>query len=178
VEELLMITKRLVMPLVACCLLGSVAAADDHLEIKGFHVGMTSLELRSHKADFCYDHLGCDISRKTPFTVGGVKGRFLHATYDSDAIVNSIEFTFDSLRFANLKAALLDKYPGTKCATSDVTNRVGTHFQQIVCRYEEDKEGIYLARYDGNVLRSVLFVMSAVKREDLKMRLEAAQKDL
>lgn len=97
--------------------------------------------------------------------------------YDNDARVNSIEFTFDSLRFASLKGALLEKYLETKCATSDVTNRIGAHFQQIICRYETDKEGIYLARYDGNVLHSVMFVMSADKRDEVRARLEAAQKE-
>jgi hypothetical protein len=156
---------------------GAAAAAGDYLEIKGFHVGMTSLELRSHKEDFCYSE-GCAFSRKIPFTVGGVKGKWLAATYNGDAMVNSVEFIFDSLRFENLKSALFEKYPGAKCATSDVINRQGTHFDQIVCRYETDKDGIYLARYDGNSTKSVLFVMSADKKEELRARLAAAQKDL
>ena len=154
------------------------ALADgDHLEIKGFHVGMKNWEVTAHEHDFCYAKT-CPLSRKTPFTVGGVTGKFLNATYDDSAAANLVEFGFDSFGFENLKNALVEKYPGTKCMNSEVITRLGLHVPQVVCRYETDKDGIYLMRVAGNINKSLLFIMSAEKREEVKEHIVAANHDL
>jgi hypothetical protein len=169
---------KLVIALSACCAWNSAAIADDAVEIKGFHVGMTRSEVKARESDFCYDHLGCDLTHKTRFTVGGVNAKKVSATYSSNAMADSIEFEFGSSGFSRLKAALIEKYPGTECKSEDVTNLLGNHFEQVICRYETGTGGIYLARYDRSLLTSVMFVMSADKKELIEERLAAAKKDL
>jgi hypothetical protein len=159
-------------------LVASFAVADsDPLDIKGFHVGMKNWEITAHEHDFCYAKT-CPLSHKTPFTVGGVTGKFLNATYDDSAAANLVEFGFDSFGFQNLRNALLQKYPGTKCVNSEVITRLGLHVPQEVCRYETDKDGIYLMRVAGNINKSLLFIMSAEKREEVKEHIVAANHDL
>jgi hypothetical protein len=170
---------RLVIASMAVSVLASsFAVADgDLLEIKGFHVGMKNWEVTAHEHDFCYAK-SCPLSHKTPFTVGGVTGRFFNATYDDSATANLVEFGFDSFGFQNLRNALVEKYPGTKCRNSEVITRLGLHVPQVVCRYETDKDGIYLMRVAGNINRSLLFIMSAEKREEVKEHIVAANHDL
>jgi hypothetical protein len=153
------------------------AVAGEHLDIKGFHVGMQRWELKAHEKDFCYAE-GCVLSRKTPFTVGGVKGRLLAATYDSSATADSIDFTFDSFGFDGLRKAMVEKYPNTACVDSEVITRLGLHVPQVTCKFETADDGIYLVRVAGNINRSLLLVMSAQKRQDVRNHLEAANKDL
>ena len=147
------------------------------LDIKGFHVGMKNWEVTAHERDFCYAKV-CGLSHKTPFTVGGVTGKFLNATYDDSAAANLVEFGFDSFGFKNLRNALVSKYPDTKCVNSEVITRLGIHVPQVVCRYETDRDGIYLMRVAGNINKSLLFIMSAEKREEVKEHIVAANHDL
>jgi hypothetical protein len=158
-------------------LLSGAAFADDSVDIKGFHAGMKRYELKGHLTDFCYLE-GCALSRKTPFTVGGVKGKLLSATYDSDGAADSIDFIFDSFGFGQLRAAMLEKFPGTKCENSEAITRLGLHVPQVLCRFETAKDGIYLVRVAGNINRSVMFVMSAEKRQEVREHIAAANKDL
>lgn len=168
--------KGIFLSLAVSLLTSSVASADDLLEIKGFHVGMKTWEVTAHEHDFCYSKV-C-LAHKTPFTVGGVAGKFLNATYDDSAAANLVEFGFDSFGFQNLRSALVEKYPGTKCMNSEVITRLGLHVPQVVCRYETDKDGIYLVRVAGNINSSLLFIMSAEKREEVKEHIIAANHDL
>jgi hypothetical protein len=164
--------------LVASCLLTqSIVAAEDDLEIKGFHSGMKRYELTGHLKEFCYRE-GCALSRKTPFTVGGVKGRFLTADYNANGEADAIEFVFDSLQFAPLQAALTEKYPQAVCQSSEAIARSGIKVPQVMCRYETSSAGIYLLRVAGNINRSVMFVLSAEKRQEVRDRVIAATRDL
>jgi hypothetical protein len=156
----------------------SAGQAEDFLEIKGFHVGMKSWEFKAHQTDFCYME-GCFLSpNKTFFTVGGVKGRFFGVSYNDSAEVAMAEFTFDSLQFDHLRTALIEKYPRAKCSDSEVITRLGRRVPQMVCGFETAKDGIYLVRVAGNINRSLMFVMSAEKRKDLRDHIAAANKDL
>jgi hypothetical protein len=170
--------KLAIAGMAASVLVSSFTLADDGLvEVKGFHIGMKNWEVTAHERDFCYGK-GCALSRKTPFTVGGVAGKFLNATYDDSAAANLIEFGFDSFGFTRLRAAIVEKYPGTKCVDSEVITRLGLHVPQVLCRYETDKDGIYLMRVAGNINRSLLFIMSADKKQDVKDHIVAANHDL
>jgi len=151
--------------------------ADEFVEIKGFHVGMKSWEFKAHQTDFCYVE-GCLLAKKIPFTVGGVKGRFFGVTYNDSAEVTMAEFSFESLQFEHLRTALIEKYPKTKCLDSEVMSRLGRRVPQVVCGFENPKDGIYLVRVAGNINRSLMFVMSAEKRQELKEHIAAANKDL
>ena len=161
----------------ASALVSSLVFADDHLEIKGFHVGMKNWEVTAHERDFCYEKV-CPFSRKTPFTVGGVSGKVLKATYDDSAAANLIEFGFDSFGFSSLRTAMVEKYPGTKCVDSEVITRLGIHVPQVLCRYETDKDGMYLMRVAGNINKSLLFIMSSEKKQEVKDHIIAANHDL
>lgn len=173
-----MLIKRLLGPVAVGLAMVVVAqAADDYLDVKGFHVGMQGYELKGHLSDFCYEE-GCALSRKTPFTVGGVKGKLLHASYDANGSANLIEFKFDSMQFAHLRTALVEKFPKTQCVDSEVITRLGLHVPQVLCRYETERDGIYLVRVDGNINRSVMFVISAEKRQEVRDHIAAANKDL
>ncbi len=163
--------------LLGSILLSGTAFAEDSVDIKGFHAGMKRYELTGHLTDFCYLE-GCAFSRKTPFTVGGVKGRLLATTYDNNGTADSIDFIFDSFGFDQLRAAMLEKFPGTKCENSEVITRLGLHVPQVLCRFETSKDGIYLARVAGNINKSVMFVMSAEKRQEMREHIAAANKDL
>jgi len=176
-EELLMLVKWSIAALLASVGLCGLASADDFLDIKGFHAGMKRYELKGHLTDFCFQQ-GCAFSKKTPFTVGGVKGQFLGATYDSNGAADSIDFTFDSFDFKQLRAALTDKYPHSNCVNSEAITRLGIKVPQVFCRFETDKDGIYLIRVAGNINRSMMFVMSAEKREEVKEHVVAANRDL
>jgi hypothetical protein len=134
-------------------------------------------ELKGHLNDFCYAE-GCVLSRKTPFTVGGVKGKLLRTSYDSNGAADLIEFKFDSLQFAHLRSAMIEKFPKTQCVDSEVITRLGIRVPQVLCRYETPKDGIYLARVAGNINRSVMFVISAERRREVKDHIAAANKDL
>jgi hypothetical protein len=158
-------------------LFGTAAYADESIDIKGFHAGMKRYELKGHLSDFCYLE-GCTLSRKTLFTVGGVKGKLLAATYDADGTADSIDFIFDSFGFDHLRAAMLEKFPATRCEISEVITRLGLHVPQVICRFETQKDGIYLARVAGNINKSVMFVISAEKRQEVRDHLAAANKDL
>jgi hypothetical protein len=158
-------------------LFSTAASADESVEIKGFHAGMQRYELKGHLTDFCYLE-ACAFSRKTPFTVGGVKGKLFTATYDSAGEADSIDFIFDSFGFDRLRAAMLDKFPATKCENSEAITRLGLHVPQVLCRFETAKDGIYLVRVAGNINKSVMFVMSAEKRQELREHIAAANKDL
>jgi hypothetical protein len=153
-------------------------ATDDDIEIKGFHLGMKRWELKAHERDFCYSKAGCALSHKTQFTVGGVDGKLLTATFDDDAAVNSVEFVFDSFGFEQIRRALLEKYPHASCLNSEVITRQGIKLPQVICRFETDRDGIYLLRVAGNINRSLLFVMSADKRQEVRDHIAAATKDL
>jgi hypothetical protein len=156
---------------------GTAASAEESLEIKGFHAGMQRHELKGHLTDFCYLE-ACALSRKTPFTVGGVKGKLLTATYNSEGAADSIDFVFDSFGFDRLRAAMLEKFPATKCENSEAITRLGLHVPQVLCRFETNKDGIYLVRVAGNINKSVMFVMSAEKRQELREHIAATNKDL
>jgi hypothetical protein len=158
-------------------LFGTVAYADESVDIKGFHAGMKRYELKGHLSDFCYLE-ACTLSRKTLFTVGGVKGKLLAATYDTDGAADSIDFIFDSFGFDHLRAAMLEKFPATRCENSEVITRLGLHVPQVLCRFETAKDGIYLVRVAGNINKSVMFVMSAEKRQEMREHVAAANKDL
>lgn len=158
-------------------LLSGAAFAEDSVDIKGFHAGMKRYELTGHVTDFCYLE-GCVLSRKTPFTVGGVKGRLLAATYDSNGAADLIDFIFDSFGFDQLRAAMIEKFPNTKCENSEVITRLGLHVPQVLCRFETPKDGIYLVRVAGNINKSVMFVMSAEKRQEMREHIAATNKDL
>jgi hypothetical protein len=158
-------------------LLSGAAFAEDSVDIKGFHAGMKRYELTGHLTDFCYLE-GCALSRKTPFTVGGVKGRLLAATYDSNGTADSIDFIFDSFAFDQLRAAMLEKFPDTKCDKSEVITRLGLRIPQVFCHFETAQDGIYLARVAGNINKSVMFVMSAEKRQEVREHIAATNKDL
>jgi hypothetical protein len=155
----------------------TAALADEFLDIKGFHVGMKGHELKGHLTDFCYQE-GCGFSRKTPFTVGGVKGKFLTASYDTNGAADTIDFIFDSFEFEHLRGALVEKFPQSTCANSEVITRLGLRVPQVLCRYETAKDGIYLVRVAGNINKSVMFVMSAEKRQDVRDHVAAANRDL
>ena len=170
-------TKLAVGIFATSILLSQSFAADEHLEIKGFHAGMKRYELSGHLTDFCFKER-CVLSRKTAFTVGGVKGRFLTATYNSDGEADLIEFGFDSLKFSQLQAALTEKYPQAACKNSEVITRLGLRVPQVVCRYETASEGIYVLRVAGTINRSLLFVMSAEKRLEVRDHFAAATRDL
>jgi hypothetical protein len=158
-------------------LLSTVAFADESVDIKGFHAGMQRHELKGHLTDFCYLE-ACALSRKTPFTVGGVKGKLLTATYDGDGAADSIDFIFDSFGFDHLRAAMLEKFPAARCENSEAITRLGLHVPQVICHFETSKDGIYLMRVAGNINRSVMFVMSAEKRKEVRDHIVAANKDL
>ncbi len=158
-------------------LFSAAASADEYLDIKGFHVGMKGYELKGHLTDFCY-HEGCVVSRKTPFTVGGVKGKLLNATYDTNGAADMIEFVFDSFGFDSIRSAFIEKYPNAKCVNSEVITRIGLRVPQVVCRYETDRDGIYLVRVAGNINKSLMFVISAEKRQEVRDHIAAANKDL
>jgi hypothetical protein len=164
--------------LVLACLVSAAAmASEQYLEIKGFHVGMKAWELKAHQTDFCYVE-GCTFSNKVPFTVGGIKGRFLTASYNDSAEVDSVDFTFDSLEFEHLRTALLEKYPRAKCADSEVITRRGLRVPQVVCGFETPSDGIYLVRVAGNINRSMMVLMSAEKKQEMREHIAAANKDL
>jgi hypothetical protein len=107
-----------------------------------------------------------------------VKGKVLMVTHDDSAVVDSVGFVFDSFGFVNLKAALVEKYPDSKCVTSEVVTRLGLRVPQMICRYETATDGIYLMRAAGNINRSQLFLMSAEKRQEVQNRISSANKDL
>jgi len=172
-----MLIKWSIFALLLSAGLCELASADDLLDIKGFHAGMKGYELKGHLTDFCFQE-GCAFSKKTPFTVGGVKGKFLAATYDSNGAADSIDFVFDSFGFEPLRAALIDKYPQSKCVNSEVITRRGIQVPQVLCRFETGKDGIYLIRAAGSINQSMMFVMSAEKREEVKEHVVAANRDL
>jgi hypothetical protein len=158
-------------------LFSTAASAGDSVDIKGFHAGMPRHDLTGHLTDFCYLE-GCALSRKTPFTVGGIKGKFLTATYDGNGAADSIDFIFDSFGFDRLRTAMIEKFPGTECVDSEVITRLGLHVPQVLCHFESAKDGIYLVRVAGNINKSVMFVMSAEKRQEVREHVAAANKDL
>src|SRR5471032_837667 len=99
-----MTNKWMLPTLLLSVLFSTVASAEESVDIKGFRAGMQRHELKGHLTDFCYLE-GCALSRKTPFTVGGVKGRFLTASYDGNGAADSIDFIFDNFGFDHLRAA-------------------------------------------------------------------------
>jgi hypothetical protein len=172
-----MANRWTISTLLLSVLFSAAAFADESVDIKGFHSGMQRHELKGHLTDFCYLE-GCALSRRTPFTVGGVKGKFLTASYDGNGAADSIDFIFDSFGFDHLKAAMLEKFPETKCVSSEVITRLGLHVPQVLCRFETNKDGIYLARVAGNINKSVMFVMSAEKRQEVRDHIAVANRDL
>lgn len=163
--------------MIGSTLVSAIALGAEHLDVKGFHVGMQRWEIKAHESDFCYTGR-CTLSHKPLFTVGDVRGRLLGATYDDSARATSIDFAFDSFGFDRLKAALLTKYPDARCTTSEAITRLGLHVPQVVCRYETETDGIYLVRVAGNINRSLLFLMSAEKRREVLTHIAAANHDL
>jgi len=102
---------------------------------------------------------GCLFANKIPFTVGGVKGRFVGVSYNDSAELTMADFTFDSWQFENLRTELVEKYPQSRCLDSEVITRDGRRVPQVVCTFETPKDGIYLVRVAGNTSRSLMFVM-------------------
>jgi hypothetical protein len=91
---------------------------------------------------------------------------------------DSIDFIFDSFGFDQLRAAMIEKFPGTKCENSEVITRRGLLVPQVICRFEAAKDGIYLMRVAGNINKSMMFVLSAEKRQEMREHVAAANKDL
>jgi hypothetical protein len=153
------------------------AVASESVDIKGLHAGMQGYELRGHLKDFCYIDV-CLLSHKPMFTVGGVRGHLLAARYDGNGAADLIDFEFDSFGFAQLRTAMVEKFPATRCIESEVITRLGLQVPQVVCRYETDKDGIYLVRVAGNINKSIMFVLSAEKRDELREHIAAATRDM
>ena len=158
--------------------ISAFAADRDPLDIKGFHVGMQRWEVEAHKKDFCFQHQICGLPKKTRFTVGGVIGKFSAATYDNDAASTLVAFSFDSLKFSELQAALMGKYPQASCQNSQAVTRLGLHVPQVICHFETNKDGIYLIRVLGNINTSELFLMSAEKKREFQEYIAARNKDM
>jgi hypothetical protein len=158
-------------------MLSAAASGAESVDIKGFYAGMEGYELKGHLKDFCYLE-GCALSRKTRFTVGEVKGKFLAAKYDSAGAAELIAFQFDSFGFQRLQSAMLEKFPETKCIKSTVITRLGLTVPQMLCAFETEKDGIYLLRVAGNINRSTMFVMTAQARQELRQYVADANNDL
>jgi hypothetical protein len=108
--------------LLALVLIGSSAfAAEDHIDINGFHLGMRNKAFLDHLLEFSshsWQHkpklmLG-DVPLSAPFNNHGCKNQagcslFLTGTVDW------FSFRFDAASFEAVKAAIVARYPETAC---------------------------------------------------------------
>jgi hypothetical protein len=156
---------------------GAFASDEEYLDLKSFHVNMTEAEMTAHLADYCYRE-ACAFSRQPPFTVGGIKGKLVRAAYGAHGTIDFIEFGFDSVSFLSLQRALTQRYPDVDCANSDATTTADRPVAQVVCRFETDRDGIYLVRVADNLDTSILFVTAIEKRSAARDLIAAASKDL
>jgi hypothetical protein len=174
--------------------LSSVAFADEHIDIKGFHLGMTQQEVDTFKNGYyrtdaptfdrktfkqlpplvpCFDD--CKPGETPIFTIGGAgimfdsTQPFVHYT---ENIADRVLITLSPSKFDVIKDALLTKYSATKCVDSDVSNAMNAHFTQTQCTYQTATEVLTLTRY-VDLTTSAITINSV---DNLKANAEQAEK--
>lgn len=125
---------------------------DKHISLKGFHLGMERDDVLKIDPFFCKraDIIGgC-------FTIGSalITDRFFK--YDRDDHLRVLRFEYASADFEAIKAAIIGKYPATKCSTSPVQNRFGAQFTDFHCRYVSGDEAIIFEKYSETVVTGTL----------------------
>jgi hypothetical protein len=154
----------------------SKANAIDHIDVKGFHLGMTQPEMMLHANSYCYNYCG-SVYATTPFTVGGVRGSWNNATYDANGLADSVSFIFPSSHFEELKAAFIEKYPDTVCAATEVITGIGVRVPAVRCVYWTESESIMLAQYANSIDESQIWMKSAELMKQSSEKAEALKKD-
>ena len=127
-----MFTKSLILTAVLAFASFSAVAAD-HIDIKGFHLGVMKIEADALKRQYA-----------PIFTIGGVNiivddvTPFFH--FDGNGNADTMLITLTNNSFDQIKDAVLTKYPSTKCVDSVVSNAMNAQFQQTICTYKTDTE--------------------------------------
>jgi hypothetical protein len=120
------------------------AFAEDHIDIHGFHVGMSNKEYFHHVIEISrqYGHFKVEfggVVLKLPFNNHGCKNQAGCSLFFTGT-VDWFQFNFDAKQFEQVKTAVVAQYPDTVCAGD-------------ACTYETAAEKLTLTA--GNIEVSV-----------------------
>jgi hypothetical protein len=180
-------------------LMSSAAMADDHIDIKGLHLGMTQQEVETLKNGYYrsdaprYDLktfkelpfltpcvIDCKPGQIPMFTIGGRTVAFNAASplvHYTNQVADRMFIGIPNAAFDDIQAAVITKYPTTKCADSDVSNALNAHFTNTTCTYQTATEVLVLTRYAD--LQTMALTLDSVEHLKAQQAANAAHaKDL
>jgi hypothetical protein len=104
-------------------LTSSFAMAADQIDIKGFHLGMTFHQFINHISDFTWYEHHVPWAHGPRFTIGGVPVKVrnpgckhqMGCALIGVGTIDWFGFKFDASGYDAVKAAVMEKYPETKC---------------------------------------------------------------
>lgn len=142
------------LALVALC---TSVCAQEAIVIKGLYMGMP-------QADF---------NREFPsgvdeMTVAGVRPKGRTGVMFRDRKLSFFTFPFDPSQYAQVKEAVVSKYPDLRCSTSVVQTRMGVKHDQEECVLRE----LTLSRYSDSVTTGTLTMVS----KELEQQIEGEKK--
>lgn len=168
-----------------------VGAEPITVEIKGLKIGMSEIEIAQKFSNF------------DEFTIAGVRGyhiRYVMAPglrsicmdrcysevgakplsirFDDNGGLEYWRFSFASLQFSQIKAAVKEKYPSAVCSESVLVNGFGAQFQQETCIVEDDTSVLSIRRYSSDKNRGALDVTAKKVFERMKQKSEQGKKDI
>jgi hypothetical protein len=171
-----MFTKSLILT-AALALASFSAVADDHIDIKGLHLGMTQEEFNAELSQY-----GRFMSGDKPsFTIGGsylYLGGLPEATENESNVVDNITIVIYSNSFDAIKAAFKKKYPQMQCTDNAVHNRMNATFTQTKCDLSTKTEAMHMERYAGDLQTGGIRIQSFASMKKEHAQKNTAKNDL
>lgn len=134
------------LPAIALIFVSSLVAADEPLQIKDFHVGMTKAEFTKLQRYACDAKLYALYSSLC-YTVGGSPISNMGAAFDAEQRVSIFRLEFPSENYEAVKAAVAGKFANIKCEQEPVQNRMGAKFTNEICAFDSGSETLALHRF-------------------------------
>lgn len=149
---------------IAAC---SQAQADDQISIKTLHLGLRTSVVMHGQYKLC-DAAAARNPTNACFTIGGAPISNLISETDEDGRIDILAIEFATENYEAVKAAVVGKYPGAKCSTQTVQNKMGAKFVDEQCTYVTLTETLTVSRFTSKLTTGRIGLVSNARLERQK----------